>query len=188
MWFYAKDGEQHGPVEADDIRSRLSSGDLSNGTLVWKEGMSQWSPLGEVLELREPVPSGGGQSAPTASAAANPYSPPTNQMGHSAPQLVAPVQQNTMAMVSMILGIISVVMCGGAFTGIPAIVCGHMARKQFRESPVPQTGEGMATAGLILGYLMTVLTLVYVIFVAVAFIGAASSASSMPAPSPVPVP
>ena len=188
MWFYAKDGEQHGPVEADDLRERLRSGDLSNSTLVWKEGMAQWSPLGEVLELREPVPSSG--SAESGSPEVSPYqAPAASQMNEPAPQLVAPVQQNTMALVSMILGILSI-FCMGALTGIPAIICGHIARKQFLESPVPQSGEGMAMAGLILGYIMTVLSLLYVIFMVLVAWGA-SSAATIPTPSPptsVPVP
>lgn len=193
MWFYAKDGEQHGPVEAEDIRSRLKSGDISNGTLVWREGMAQWSPLGEVLELRDPVPASGesdSQSEVAAASSSDPYvAPAVNQMSQPAPQLVAPVQQNTMALVSMILGIVSVVVCMGALTGIPAIICGHIARKQFRESPTPQTGEGMAMAGLIMGYIMTVISIAYVIFMVVIVFGAAATAgasSSAPGFTPLP--
>ncbi|GHC63789.1 DUF4190 domain-containing protein [Roseibacillus persicicus] len=194
MWFYAKNGEQHGPVEADDLRSRLKSGDLSNGTLVWREGMAQWTPLGEVLELREPVPAATVEAAPAGETESvpSPSQPqPATRMVQPSPQLVAPVQQNTMALVSMILGIVSVVFCTGGFlTGIPAIICGHIARKQFRNSPTPQTGEGMATAGLILGYLMTILSILvivaYIVFVVVAVGSAATSASPMPVPSPSP--
>ena len=160
MWFYAKDGEQHGPVEAEDIRERLKSGDLSNGTLVWREGMAQWTALGEVLELREPVPASSdkeeipasseseGATVSAVPSSSDPYvAPAVTQLPQPAPQLVAPVQQNSMALVSLILGIISLVLCMGPVTGIPAIICGHIARKQFRELPTPQSGEGMATAG-----------------------------------------
>jgi hypothetical protein len=35
--------------------------------------------------------------------------------------------------------------------GVPAIVFGHVARRQIRESG--EAGEGMALAGLILGYI-----------------------------------
>lgn len=199
MWFYAKEGEQHGPIEAGDLRNRVKSGELSNETLVWKEGMAQWAPMGEVLELRDPVPTATGPVTPTsAPAAATPEavspipspspdsSPATTAGTHpaggnpvggmamgsvpsaqatqstqstpssapsapSAPQLVAPKPQNTMALVSMVLGFASFFFC--VLTGIPAIICGHIAKRQFREAPVPQSGEGMATTGLILGYL-----------------------------------
>ncbi len=203
MWFYAKDGEQHGPVEADDLRSRLRAGELSNETLVWKEGMAQWLALGQVLELREPVPSSGETAAPMASEAQSSSPTPQASVAASdatpqpkvAPQLVAPVQQNTMALVSMILGITSIVLCLGALTGIPAIICGHISRKQFRESPVPQSGEGMAIAGLILGYLMTIFSIAYIVFMILVFWGASTNnASSVPLPTtppaatPVPAP
>lgn len=191
MWFYAKDGEQHGPVEAEDIRSRQKSGDLSHATLVWREGMAQWSPLGEVLELREPVPSAAGVVGGSIGASSSATPSSAGQMTQPAPQLVAPVQQNSMALVSMILGIVSIVMCMGALTGIPAIICGHMARKQFRDSPVPQTGEGMATAGLLMGYIVTILSILgaiaYGVFIFTAF-GAAASASGGPVVTPTPVP
>ena len=191
MWFYAKDGEQHGPVEAEDIRNRLKSGELSNETLVWREGMAQWSPLGEVLELREPVPAADGAEASSAVVSANPNPTLGGQaaqpMTQPAPQLVAPVQQNTMALVSMILGIVSIVMCMGALTGIPAIICGHIARKQFRESPTPQTGEGMATAGLLMGYILTILTILGAIAYGVFFFMLVKEASSaVPAVTPTP--
>lgn len=186
MWFYAKDGEQHGPVEADDIRSRQKSGELSNATLVWKEGMAQWSPLEEVLELREPVPSEGESVAEGSPSVPNlAQAPAAAPMNQPAPQLIAPVQQNTMALVSMILGIISIALCMMALTGIPAVICGHIARKQFRESPVPQSGEGMALTGLILGYVAIAITVAYIVFMVIIFAGAASAASSIP-PTPAP--
>ena len=194
MWFYARNGEQHGPVEADDIRNRLRSGDLSNDTLVWKEGMAQWAPLGDILELREPVPSGSvpsgaNPSSAGSAAAASPTSPDTAPaanpaMQPAAPQLVAPMPQNTMALVSMILGLVGIVAC--AFTSIPAVICGHIARKQFRESPTPQSGEGMATTGLILGYIITILSIVGVIGYAVMFAVLINSEGSSLVPTPAP--
>ena len=207
MWFYGKNGEQHGPIEADDIRNRLRSGELSNETLVWREGMSQWSPLGEILELREPVPPGGvaPEQVPSMAPAAevtpvpasfpapNPISSPSptsSSLAHSrsaprAPQLVAPVQQNSMALISMILGVVSV-LCGWIFTGIPAIIFGHLAKKKIRESPVSQTGEGLATAGLIMGYLMTILSVIIAIAI-VAFNMLGSPASgTIPVFGPTP--
>jgi hypothetical protein len=64
-----------------------------------------------------------------------------------------------MALASMILGICSVVMAG-IITAIPAVICGHIARSQLRNSKTPQSGEGMALAGLIIGYVVILLTLV----------------------------
>jgi hypothetical protein len=47
-WFYQKDGQQHGPVGEEALRSMFASGELSPTTLVWKEGMDDWKPAGQV--------------------------------------------------------------------------------------------------------------------------------------------
>lgn len=56
-----------------------------------------------------------------------------------------------LAIWSLVLGILSVVACGPV-TGIPAIICGHMARSTIKMDPDNLSGEGMALAGLIMGY------------------------------------
>jgi uncharacterized membrane protein len=56
---------------------------------------------------------------------------------------------NSLAIASMILGIAEIPTLG--ITAIPAIVCGHKARQEMRESGEP--GDGMAVVGLVLGYL-----------------------------------
>ena len=56
-----------------------------------------------------------------------------------------------LAIWSLILGILSVVSCG-PLTGIPAIICGHMARAKIKSEPETFSGDGMALAGLIMGY------------------------------------
>lgn len=63
---------------------------------------------------------------------------------------------NRLATASLICGIAQLVF--GLFTGIPAIVLGHIARSQIRQSG--ESGSGMALAGLILGYFGTACTLI----------------------------
>src|SRR5713101_1673489 len=46
---------------------------------------------------------------------------------------------------------------GWLFTAIPAVICGHIARTKIRKSGGALRGKGIATAGLILGYLALVL-------------------------------
>src|SRR6266487_5240319 len=47
--------------------------------------------------------------------------------------------------------------CGWLFTAIPAVIFGHVARSKIRKSGGALGGMGIATAGLILGYLALVL-------------------------------
>ncbi|HTI71101.1 MAG TPA: DUF4190 domain-containing protein [Candidatus Limnocylindria bacterium] len=57
---------------------------------------------------------------------------------------------DTLAVTSLVLGIATFV-CG-CVAGIPAVICGHMARQRVRKDPARYGGAGMALAGLILGY------------------------------------
>ncbi|MBN1517521.1 DUF4190 domain-containing protein [Candidatus Sumerlaeota bacterium] len=63
---------------------------------------------------------------------------------------------NTLAVVSLVLGILSLIACGCA-AGIPAIVCGHIAKGQIRSTG--EQGEGLATAGFILGWISLILSI-----------------------------
>ena len=55
---------------------------------------------------------------------------------------------------SLVLGILSL-LCLGPVTGIPAVICGHKARGTIRRSSGAVTGSVMAMAGLVLGYIGT---------------------------------
>jgi hypothetical protein len=62
----------------------------------------------------------------------------------------------------MILGIAGVLPCPGPLAGIPAVICGHLARLQIRQSGGQITGNGLAVAGVITGYLSLVLFLAWI--------------------------
>lgn len=49
--FGTTDGGQGGPISAEDLRDRIRSGAFSADTLVWKNGMSQWTTVSSVPEL-----------------------------------------------------------------------------------------------------------------------------------------
>ncbi|QXJ23043.1 DUF4190 domain-containing protein [Actinomadura graeca] len=68
-------------------------------------------------------------------------------------------RNNGMAVASMVLGIIGVLTCGGVVFSVGAIIFGHVAQGQIRRSG--EGGGGMATAGLILGYIFAVIGLLY---------------------------
>lgn len=75
-------------------------------------------------------------------------------------------QTEPKAIISLVLGIAGVFVFS-IFAGIPAIVLGHMARTQIRESMGRLKGAGMALAGLIMGY-FSVAIIPLVILVAIA--------------------
>jgi membrane protease subunit (stomatin/prohibitin family) len=47
----AVDNQPKGPFAMEELRSRVAQGRLDRGTLVWTEGMPNWTPAGEVPEL-----------------------------------------------------------------------------------------------------------------------------------------
>ncbi|GAB4151115.1 MAG: hypothetical protein Tsb009_26360 [Planctomycetaceae bacterium] len=50
-WYYAQNGQQHGPVTPKDLRNLAVSGTLQPGDLVWKEGMADWVPASQIKGL-----------------------------------------------------------------------------------------------------------------------------------------
>ena len=54
-WFFAKDGQQHGPVTEDDLSDMLAAGALSTDALVWTQEMKEWRPAKEVLGIYKPA-------------------------------------------------------------------------------------------------------------------------------------
>jgi hypothetical protein len=68
-------------------------------------------------------------------------------------------QTSTLATISLVAGIASWVIAP-LIGAIVAVITGHMAKSEIRNSDGRLTGDGMATAGLILGYIQIGLTVV----------------------------
>ena len=75
---------------------------------------------------------------------------------------------NSLARASLILGVAEFFSMG--LTAIPAVICGHLAKSEMRQTG--QRGDGMATAGLVLGYMAIIF---WGIVVVLAILGAAIS-------------
>ncbi len=65
---------------------------------------------------------------------------------------------------SLVLAVLSFPF-GSLLTAIPAVICGHIARSKIRKSGGALGGKGIATAGLILGYIMLALWVAYIPFI-----------------------
>jgi Domain of unknown function (DUF4190) len=122
------------------------------------------------------------------------YSPPPGQPYNGPQQPYPPYQgpypayppvasTNGLAIASLVCGVGTFVI-GLSF--IPAIICGHIARRQIRRTG--EQGGGLALAGLILGYVGGALFIVLIlVFVAVVHkTGQAVSTSTGISISPVP--
>jgi hypothetical protein len=93
---------------------------------------------------------------------------------------------NSLAVASLVFGIMSWLLCP-FLGGLLAVILGHTARGQIQRTG--EGGAGMATAGLVLGYLhLVAISLIIIFWIAVfggltAFLAALGN---LPAPSPTP--
>lgn len=76
---------------------------------------------------------------------------------------------NVLAVISFVLSLLGVLATFliPLLPQIAGIICGHIARSQIRRSEGSQVGSGMALAGLIIGYLSIVFSLIGSIFLGV---------------------
>ena len=51
-YYYAHEGQQAGPVTFEQLRSLFANRTVNRDTLVWKQGMTSWTALKEVVELK----------------------------------------------------------------------------------------------------------------------------------------
>ena len=74
QWYLVVNGAQAGPFSQDDVMARLRAGQIDRATLVFGDGMSQWTPLGQVPALAGAA--AGGFATPP------PPPPPRGQRAH----------------------------------------------------------------------------------------------------------
>jgi len=131
------DGKQYGPASLEQMRKWIAESRVTAQTRVQEVGAGEWKTAAEFPEFgfaeAAGIP-GGGAAAPPPAAAGEPAEP-----------------RKGLAITSLVLGILSFLTC--FLTGIPAIICGHVALSRARRAPARYTGGGLATAGLVLGYL-----------------------------------
>lgn len=78
-------------------------------------------------------------------------------------------QTSALAIASLVAGVLSWVMAP-VVASLVAVVCGHLARAEIRREPGRLDGDGLAIAGLILGY-ANLATAALVLVVAMLFFG-----------------
>jgi hypothetical protein len=135
------DLKEYGPITAEQLRQWIAEGRVNSQTKVLPEGAAEWKTMADLPEfaavLPKPVP-------PLA----------TIQLG--APP--APSGTNTMAVWAMVTGIFALLCC--QFLGPVSIVLGAVALTRLKKNP-QQTGSGFAVAGIVLGALAILVTVIF---------------------------
>jgi uncharacterized membrane protein len=78
------------------------------------------------------------------------------------PAPAAPPGTNQYAVASLVCGVAGLLM---VLPAVPAVVLGHMSRRQIRRTG--EQGDGLAVAGLVLGYVVSAVTLALIALVVV---------------------
>lgn len=52
-WYYARDNQEHGPVNTAQLKALLKKGEVEPSSLIWKEGMQNWQPAEEVPAIAD---------------------------------------------------------------------------------------------------------------------------------------
>lgn len=90
-WFYAQNGQQLGPIDDGHLHDLATSGQLRRSDLVWRDGMPNWTPAGNLPELFPPEVA---QAMPIPVAPLPPPGPApayaASRSSYAAPSTVAP--------------------------------------------------------------------------------------------------
>jgi hypothetical protein len=122
--FVQKNGQQTGPFHIDQIHRGLAEGFYHPDDLAWYEGARTWVQLSSVPGIG--------------------VNPPL-MADHRLTTKTLPL-----AIWSLVLGILGIFTLG--LTSIPAIICGHLARRGIKRSDGTRSGEGLVITGLMTGY------------------------------------
>ena len=143
------DGKEYGPISLDQLQQWIAQGRVNAQTRVQGPDSTDWKMASEFPELGSALGSTG----------IPPASPP--------PLLPSQIveQAKGLAIASFVLGLTSIVLCLGVLTGIPAVICGHIAHNRSRHLPARYGGAGLAIAGLVMGYASLIITVLVVVMV-----------------------
>jgi hypothetical protein len=119
------------------MKSWIAQGRVKPTDFVWSEGMPNWVAAGVAF------------AQPAGANAANPAPQQVTYVSHS---IGGPLPAAPGAVVSLVCGIIGVAVgCTGLVLGIIALINAKNARAAIAANPGAYGGEGMATAGHVLG-------------------------------------
>jgi hypothetical protein len=126
----------------------------------YTDGTNQPKGPVSLAELQELAATGAiNASTMVAAVGSDQWSPLASVIPSVAPLAVPPTEP--LAIWSLVLSILGLMGC--CIASIPAVVLGHLALSSINKKPFVG-GRGMATAGLIIGYVTTAFWVLYILF------------------------
>ena len=141
-WHYAVDGGSQGPFDDGALRNLVLRGAVGPGTLLWRDGMSAWTPAEDLVELQEALRAARQARAASSVTAA----PPLNNAGIERQPFDAGAAtsdatggiipyKNPLALTGYYIGIFSLIPCVGMVLAVPAIVLGVLGLRARARDP-----------------------------------------------------
>ena len=143
-----KNNQQLGPFTESEIRAQLAAGTISLQDHVWWQGQATWLPLGQTVLATSGAPG------------VTLVSPPPVATPGSVPAAHRVERTSGLAIGSLLSNL------GCCVGSIVAIILGHMALSAIKKDPTLK-GHGLALAGLIIGYLITLGMIAYLVVVSI---------------------
>jgi len=145
--------------------------DTSQGDGWWLASDGKWYPPTSTPAPEMPPPP---EAPPVPPAYGQPpaYAPTPGY----APAQVAPSSNE--AIWSLVLGILSIT-CLGLIAGIPAVILGTIAKRKIAASGGVIRGQGLATAGLVLGWVSIAFSILGILFVILGAIAGSGSSGAL---------
>ena len=88
--------------------------------------------------------------------------PPSSGSALPTPTAATTGRTEPLAITSLVLSCLGLVCCG-FLLAVPGLICGHIALGRINKDPGLQ-GRGMALAGVIIGYVGTIVSILWLIF------------------------
>lgn len=149
QWYYTENGQQRGPIGAQELRQLAASGKLQPTDQVWREGMKTWQRASSVPEILPNLAAGaappplpfhvGANAIDHGARAGNPYQSPRGCAAAEQPGSGG-------ATAGFVLGLLSLVAWILPIAGFPVSGIGLYMSIKGRNSPQ----GGLAIAGIVL--------------------------------------
>jgi uncharacterized RDD family membrane protein YckC len=68
-WYYVEQGKQTGPASDEQFNALVQNGTITADTLIWREGMAEWMPYGQVHQTDAATGITGAATAPQSTCA-----------------------------------------------------------------------------------------------------------------------
>jgi 4-amino-4-deoxy-L-arabinose transferase-like glycosyltransferase len=180
-WYYAKNGQQLGPVSQESLLGMYQRGEIKGSDLVWNETMSEWMPLtaapglpGMPPPMTSPAPA---DTPPPYSGPAGGYTPPASAA--AATSVLSSPMSSGQPMPPNYLwqSIVCLVICCWPFA-IPAIIFATKVRPAYESGDYAGALEASKKAktwflvSLIVGFIVNILVTIFYIAVGMAEVAA----------------